>query len=299
MRPLLTILMILAKTFIFGQSLSDKYLHFKTDYYWDTTFYKSEQDFYYQINHGLITQKEYPVLQYVFTIIISDSPLVTKDSFERRGFSQYPYKYIRKGNSIYLQYFDQGKRKLQLNREYSLNPTDTANLLVEKNSLDSKDGISFAGFSTYLGKEIIEINGKQFQTFHFSENHEVSGIDATPYIKEVFLEQSSLLPIKLITTYYYDDEMRQKALYSSVTTLNSSSNSLPDYTNKTTGDLVLYENKSTVWTNQQKQAFLKMFSSDKQSFAECLLKKLDSHISFFHFEQTPYFRNLLMNKVCD
>lgn len=165
MRPFLTILSLLVTTLTLGQTLSDKYLHFRTDYYWDTTLYKSEQNYYYDLSAGKITQKEYPVLQYMFTNIISDTPLVTKDTFERRGRSDYPYKYIRKGNNIYLQYFDLGKRKLRLNKEYSLNSSDTVKWLAEKNSLDSKDGISVSGFSTYLGEETVEVNGKQFEAF--------------------------------------------------------------------------------------------------------------------------------------
>jgi hypothetical protein len=54
-------------SFTFCQSLTDKYLHFRTDYYWDTILYKSEQDFYYEIINGRIVQKEYPVLQYMFS----------------------------------------------------------------------------------------------------------------------------------------------------------------------------------------------------------------------------------------
>jgi len=255
--------------------------------------------YYYEVTNGKITQKEYPVLQYMFTKIISDTPLVTKDTFARRGWFQYPYKYVRKGNNIYLQYFDLGKRKLRLNKEYSLNRGDTVKWLADKNSLDSKDGISVGGFSTYLGEEIVEINGNQFKTYHFSEKHPVTGFDGRTYIKEVFLEQTNMLPIKFVTTYYYDDEMGQKDLYYSVTILNLSSNSLPDYTSKTTENLILYENKSTVWTNQQKKAFLEMFTSDKQPFAQCLLKKLDGHISFFHFEQNMCFKSLLMKKECE
>lgn len=299
MRPILIIISLLVTTLSFGQSLSDKYLHYKTDYYWDTTLYKSLQVYYYEVTNGKITQKEYPVLQYMFTRIISDTPLVTKDTFESRGWSGYPYKYVRKGNNIYLQYFDLGKRKLQLNKEYSLNRGDTVKWLADKNSLDSKDGISVGGFSSYIGEEIVQINGNQFKTYHFSEKHPVTGFDARSYTKEVFLEQTNLLPLKFVTTYYYDDKMRQKDLYYSVTTLNLSSNSLTDYTSKTTENLILYESKSTAWTNQQKQAYLEMFTSDEQPFARCLLKKLDGHISFFHFEQNIYYRRLVIKKDCE
>jgi hypothetical protein len=298
MRPFLTILSFLATNLIFSQSLSDKYLHFRTDYYWDTTLYKSEQDYYYDLSTGKITQKEYPVLQYMFTNVISDTPLVTKDAFERRGWSDYPYKYIRKGNNIYLQYFDLGKRKLQLNKEYSLNGCDTVKWLAEKNSLDSKDGISVGGFSTYLGEETVEVSGKQFEAFRFLEDHDQLSSHPSHYTKEVFLEKTKLIPIKFVETLY-DYKTRQRKLYSSVTLLVSSSNSLPDYTNKKTDDLVLYEDKSTQWTQQQINEFLKKFPPDKKEYAECLLKKLNGHISFYHFEQSIYFKHLIGNRGCE
>ena len=93
------------------------------------------------------------MLQYMITRIVSDTPLVTKDTFERRGGSEYPYKYVKKDNSIYLQYFDLEKRKLRIKKEYSLNRNDTVKSLADKNSLDSKDGISVGGYSTYLGEK--------------------------------------------------------------------------------------------------------------------------------------------------
>jgi hypothetical protein len=298
MRRFLTILSVLVTTVTFGQTLSDKYLHYKTDYYWDTTLYKSEQAYYYDLTSGKITEKTYPVLQYMFTNIISDSPLVTKDTFERRGWSDYPYKYVKNGNGIYLQYFDLGKRKLRLNKEYSLNQSDTVKWLADKNSLDSKDGISVSGFSIFLGEETIEINGKQFRTFRFLEDHDQFSSHPSYYTKEVFLEQKNLIPIKFVTIHY-DYKTRRKLLYSSVTVLASSGNILPDYTKKTTDDLVLYENKSTMWSERQKQVFLSMFASDMKQYAECLLKKLDGHISFYGFEQNMYFKRLVVSKECE
>ena len=191
MRPLLIILIFLVSTFSFSQNLTYKYLHFKTDYYWDTTLYKSEKVYYFENNNSQITQKEYPVLGYLFTIIISEIPLVTKDSFERREGSNHPYKYIMKRNSIFLQYSDVRRRKLKLHKEYSLSHSDTVNSLAEKHSLDSKYGISVSGFSTYLGVAKVEINGKQFNTFRFLEDHYESSSHPSYFTKEVFLDQAT------------------------------------------------------------------------------------------------------------
>lgn len=298
MRPLLTILSFLITTLTFSQSLSDKYLHYKTDYYWDTTLYKSEQDYYYEVTNGKITRKTYPVLQYMFTRIISDTPLVTKDTFRIGGWPNYPYKYVRKGKSIYLQYFDLEKKRLKLNKEYSLDMRDTVQGLAKKYILDSKNGISVGGFSTYIGEETIEINSNQFKVFRFLENHYQLSSHPSYHTEEVFLEQSTLIPIKFITTIY-DYKTIRKDLYSSVTVLVSTNNTLVDYTSKTTEDLVLYENKSTLWTEKQIQEFYSMFVSCLKEYADCLLKKLDGHISFFHFKRSVYFRSLVVSKECE
>ena len=234
----------------------------------------------------------------MFTRIISDSPLIKKDTFARGGWSDYPYKYIRKGPHIFLQYFDSGKRRLQTNKEYSLIQSDTVRWLADKNSLDSKDGISIGGFSTYLGEETITIKGKQYKTFRFLEDHKQMSSHPVYYTTEVFLEQKDLIPIRFITIHY-DYKTKRKLLYWSITELASSGNALPDYTNKTTDDLVLYENKSKIWSEQQKQEFLSMFSSDMKSYAECLLQKLDGHISFFHFERNFEFKRLVAAKECE
>lgn len=298
MRLFQTLLACLATTLIFGQSLSDKYLHFRRDSYWDTILYKSEQAYYCDLTNGKITQKDYPVLNYLFTRIISDTPFVAIDTFERLGWSRHPYKYIRKGNNIYLQYFDLGKRKLKLNREYSLDPKDTVEGLAGKSSLDSKYGISVDGFSTYLGEDTIEINGEKFKTYRFLEDHERGGSHPSYYTIEVCLDQKLLIPIKFVGKAY-DYKTKKMSLYHSITILDSSSNSLEDYSNKTTDDLILYENKNVVWSNQQKDAFLNMYASYNRQYIECLLKKLDGHISFFHFKRNHYFISLLVNKECE
>jgi hypothetical protein len=228
----------------------------------------------------------------------NDTPRVSEVTFERRELSDPPYKYVKKGNSIYLQYFDLSEQKFKLNKEYTLSRNDTVNWLADKKSLDSKDGISVGGFSTYLGQQVIEIDGHPFKTFRFLEDHDMSASHSSYYTKEVFLDQSTLIPIKFVTTQC-DYKTRKKLLYSSVTFLTSSGNALSDYTNKQTQDLVLYENKSNVWTVLQKQEFFKMFTPGMKRYADCLLNKLNGHISFYHFEQNPFFKSLVGRKECE
>jgi hypothetical protein len=295
MRNLLLIISCLLTSFSFCQSLTDKYLHYRTDYYWDGTLYKSEQDFFYENNKGKLTRKTYPVLEYFFTQIITDSPFVTRDSSTRRDHSSYPYKYIRKRNSIYLQYFDLGRKKLRLHKEYSLIISDTVKWLANKYSLDSKNGISVAGRSTYLGEEKVEVNGKTFTTFKFLEEYdEVTG----PHSIVIFLDQAALIPVKIVPGRDYPT-IPKNGLYYIVTSLASSGNTLPDYTNTKTTDLVLYENKSTTWTEKEKEYFMKMFEPGKKQYAECLLQKLDGHISFFFFRHNNYFKRLVSSNECE
>jgi hypothetical protein len=298
MRPFLTILSCLVTTFTLSQTLTDRYLHFKTDYYWDTTLYKSEQVFYFELNNGRIIQKDYPVLQYQFSTIVNEESVIKKDSFERRNFSHHPYQYIRKGEGIYLQYFDLEKQMLKLNKEYSLNLTDRVKWLTNKNTLDSKNGISVGGFSTYLGEVKIELNGKQFSVLRFLENHDEHSSHSSYSTVEVFIEKTSLIPIKFVTTLY-DYRTRRKESFSYVTALFFSSNTLPDYSDKKTENLILFENKSTVWTEKQRQEFQERFPLDQKAYSDCLLEKLDGQISYFHYEQNMYFKKLIISKECE
>ena len=298
MRPFLSILSCILTSFVFGQNLSDKYLHFKTDYYWDSILYKSEQSYYFEIKNGKIIEKNYPVLLYMFTDKISDTPFLTKDSVERSSSSIEPYKYVKKRDFIFLQYYNYEKNKHKLNKEYSLRLYDTVFDFANKNSLDSKNGISVGGASTYLGKIKIELNGKQFNTFRFLEDHDEGGSHPSYSTVEVFLEKETLIPIKFVTILY-DYKTRERKLYSYVTVLTSSGNTLPDYTNKTTEDLILFENKDVVWTEKQRQEFLKRFPPDMKFYGNCVLKKLDGQISYFNYERNMYFKKLIVSKECE
>lgn len=298
MRLFFTILFLSATLSPFCQSTADKYLHYRTDYYWDSTLYKSELKQYVELKNGFIVSHTYPVLHYVMTNIVSEEPWVTVDSFEKRSWSDHPYKYIKKGNRIYLQYFDLQKRKLRLNQEYSLAYGDTVKGLAEKNTLDSKDGISVGGYSVYLGEEVITINGKEFKTFRFREDHYRPSSHPGYYTVEVFIDQATLIPVKYIHTNF-DFWTTEKLLYSSITELNSSGNTLPDYTNTKATDLVVYENKDTRWTEKQKQVFLATFPAYEKDFAECLLKKLDGTVCFYYYTQDHYFRRLVAQDKCE
>lgn len=278
----------------YSQNLSDRFLHFKKNYFWDTSLYKSEQEFYFEIKNGKITQNYYPVLQYELSRIVSENPLVIKDSFSVHISSLPSYAYIKKGGKIYLQYFDQGQKKLQLNEEYSLNPVDTVRNLIEKGSIDGSLGPSAEGFSVYLGDTLILLNGKQFETYRFKEHHDFkeSCIDCIYHTIEVYLDKATLIPLKYIYTNY-KDRTKKMELYRIEKELFYSSSSLPDFKNKKEEDLILFENKSLIWTERQRQEFIALFPAQMKDKAESIMKELDGKISFFHFEESLEFRNLV------
>ena len=287
-------------TTTFSQTITDKYLHYRTDFFWDSTLYKSEKDYYYEVQNGQIIQKSYPVLQLLFTEVISRNPYITKDSFVREPYTYYPYKYIQKDKDIYIQYFDLQVNKIKLHREYSLNNNDTVKFLANKNSLGSKYGISVSGFSVFLGEQTIEINGKTFNTLRFLEDHYAFSSHPSYRTIEVYLEKQTLIPIKFVTTNY-EYKMRQKKLYHYVTYLESSGKVLQDYTNKKTEDLIIYEQKSKNWTEKQKTIFLNQFNSDikSQKYLHCLLELLDGKVSFYHYERTILFKSIIVNSKCN
>jgi hypothetical protein len=297
MKRFLITVNIFYSIFAFGQSLTDKYLHFQTDFYWDTVLYSSEQDFFFERSNGKLIRTAYPVLQYTFSEEVKGYPDSVIHTYERINSSQYPYKYVRKRNSIYLVYFDLGIKRSQWCKQYSLIAGDTVHSLPDKNTLDSENGITGIGSSTYLGEEKVTINGRQFDTYTFLEDQSGFG---HPYYhtQQVYLEQKTLIPVKILTNFY-NFYTREKSSYHNVTLFVDSGNSLRDYSEKMTEDLILYKNRDTIWTAKQKEEFLKWFGPDRKQYAECLLKKLDGHISFFFFNQNWYFRRLLINKECE
>jgi len=253
-------------------------------------------DGYYEVNHGWMVQREYPVWRSSFYWITQDSSLVRKEEFLKKEGASPSYSYLKKGDGIFIQYYNAKKKKKKLTRLYSLTMGDTVRCWSEGDDFNYGLGLSFYGLSTYLGQDIIEINGKKFNTFRFLELHPAMGADDVPYKVEVFLEQGTLIPIRFVIMLR-GPKMILGALYRTVITLAYSTNRFPDYSGKTDKDMVIYENENTTWTDQQKQRFLSMFP-DMKTYAECLLKKLDGHVSFFHFERSFYFKKLFASPEC-
>lgn len=289
-------------TFLSGllhsQLLTDKYLHFKKDYYWDTICYRSVHDYYYENNNrGHLVEKKYPVKEYLFSTILNNSPLVTKDSFQIKNSSAYPFRYVKKENAIYLEYYDKAKKRLQRNKEYSLLAADTVENLAEKGTLGSENGISVSGFSVYKGVKNISINNVLFSTYCFFEFHEISS-ESIFFTNEIYLEKRTLIPIKTVTVST-DKKYERKDWYSIVTNLISSSQILADYSEKTAEDMTISKNTNITWSEKQKEEFRKMFPASKQVFADCLISKLDGKISFFESKNNVQFKRIVFNKECE
>lgn len=281
-----------------SQLLTDKYLHFKTNYYWDTICYKSVQDYYYENNNrGLLVEKKYPVKEYLFSTVLIDSPLVVIDSFQIKNYSAYTYRYVKKGSVIYLEYYDKAKRRLQQNKEYSLLASDTVKNLAEKGTLESENGISVSGSSIYKGVRNISINNTSFTTYCFLEFHENSS-ESLFFTNEIYLEKKTLIPIKIITIST-DKRHERKDGFSIVSALHSSSLALADYSEKTTDDMIIFKNRNITWSEEQKEEFRKMFPASEQVFADCLISKLDGKISFFEYKNNIQFKRMIIEKECE
>jgi len=297
MRIYITLFAIFLALSSVAQSLSHTYLHYKTDLYWDTILYKTEMAFFYDRTGGSIVEKSYPMFRNLYTELVSDTPFVTKEVRECVTLSHYPYVFVRKGNGVYLRFLDLTTGRSKLHKEYSLKPFDTVKGLAEKSTLDSRSGISADGYAIFVGEEPAAINGKVFRVFHFQEWHSL-GSHAGQYTKDVYIEKRTLIPIKFITKHFNDGE-GEGDRYSTVTTLHASGNKLLDYSKQLGTDLVLYENTSTHWSQQQKEDFLSGFPGEKKAYASCLLSKLDGQIPFFNFRKNSYFIALVANGRCE
>ena len=280
-----------------AQSLTHKYLHFRSDYFWDTILYKSAFDYYYEVEQGKIRENQYPVLFYHHSELDPDSPGRKTDIFFRQPLSSSPpWQYIQKGSRIYLRCIDPNSQKLRLHLQYQLNSRDTVRGLAEIRSLDDPAGTTISGSSTYQGVETIWINGKSFKTFCFLEIFPGPGDHQSSYTRTVYLDQTRLIPLKLVRSGF--NRKGGSDLYRTVTTLVASGDTVPDYSTQKTRDLVVYENKTLTWTERQKEEFLRFFTAEQAGYAACLLEKLNGHISFFHFERSEYFMALLNGKEC-
>lgn len=296
-RQTLFILHIILAHISFSQNIKDKYLHYRTDYYWDTTLYKSEKDFYYHISNGEIVEKKYPVLRHLFTQVVNENPLQLKDSFYIDKVEYPSYKYVKKKNCIYVEFFNHYKHKKRQYKQYSLNSADSIPLM-DKNSIDDAQGITLRGYSIFQGTEKIMLRDTQYNTLKFLEIHDNLNSHPSYYTTVVFLEINSLIPVKFIYTSY-NPQTKQKAYYRHETLLNASGTILHDYSALKAKDLVLFENKSTTWTEQQKKQFMQKFLPKEKEFGECLLKMLDGNISFYGHERNEYFRSMVINKKCE
>lgn len=157
---LFIILLLLCNLSSTAQSLSDKYLHFRTDSYLDTILYKAELEYSLENSKGNLIRRA----------VIPDAP----------------YRYVRKGNAIYIRYYDHPQKKVVLRKEYSLNKADTVKQLIVKTTLGDSTGVTVEGYSVYLGEEFLMLNNKSYKAFRFIEDHFSYNSHGPGYTEEVF-----------------------------------------------------------------------------------------------------------------
>lgn len=294
-RVLLLLAYMLFAKLSWTQTFNHKYLHFTRYYYWDTLVYKTTQAFYYELNNGKIIENEYPVLEYEYTDVSNDSPFVSKDFFYKRDISHYPYRYIRKGKDIYVQYTDIKTGWEQLHKQYSLSLQDTIYKLADKSTLNNKSGISVGAYSYYLGAAAIKLGNKVIRVYRFAEDHQNTSHPGF-YKKEVFLEQETLVPVKFVITRY-DPYTRKKNLYREEIVYTSGGSVLPDYANIKAKDLVLYEDETLIWSARQQQEFLEQFSPGETRYADCMMKTLNGQVNFFKFNENLLYKKRFLDCV--
>lgn len=301
MRDTLIILFVLTTSFANSQTTKGNVYNFQTDYYWDSTLYKSTMAFNYELKNGKVHQSNYPVKIFQYSEVVTDSPLITKPVYETDNFKYEPYSYRKNKDSIFLIFFDYSKNMYSSHLNYLLNINDSVNLLLDKSSLidkQSTNGISVKGRSKYIGIRTVSVSGKPRQTYCFEENDKSLTTDLRYYfVTEVYIDTMTLVPVQFISRRFKKNDNYTN--YFSVTKVHSVTTTIPKYTFQK--ELTLYEDSSLRWTQKQREAFLKEYTRDTKSkkYITCLLEILDGQISFYDFDSKPLFKTIVTNNSCN
>lgn len=301
----LILLFILYIIFIDANSQTTKknIYNFQTDYYWDSTLYKSSLEFYYEIKKNKIYESNYPVKVYQNSKIIKDTPLKIKDIYVKDNIKYVPYFYKKIKDSISIVFFNYEKNMFITNFNYFINTNDSDTYVLDKSNLicqNSKNILSKNGKSKFLGIRTVFIKNDSIHTYCFEENHKTINEDVRfYYITEVYIDTLSLIPIQFISRQYNMKDIYTN--YFSITKINTITNSIPNY--KFQKDLILFEDKSLNWTQKQRDSFLQNYTSDTTNYENyyinCLLALLDGQVSFYNFDSSPIFKSIVSNSKCD
>ena len=297
----LIIISLLVFCFADSQTIKKTIYNFQTNYYWDSTLYKSAMTFYYELKNGKIYESNYRIKVYQYSKIIKDTPLVTKDIYYTYDSKYKPFSYKKNKDSISIVFFDYEKNRLNYHIDYILNTNDSVSSMLDKSNLinqQSKNGIYLNGKSKYLGKRTILINNNSRQTYCFEENHKTINPDILFYtIVEIYIDTASLIPVQFLSRRYNmkDDYTN----YFTITKIKSITSTIAKYSYQK--DLTLYEDNSLQWTQKQRESFLKNYSNDPKAhnYIECLLGLLDGQVSFYNFEHNPAFKLKVVRSKCD
>lgn len=301
MRHTLIIILLLTFSFANSQTAKRSIYNFQTDYYWDSTLYRSTMAFYYDLKNDKIYESNYPVKAYQYSKIIKDSPLVKKDIYYTDDFKYEPFSYKKNKDSISIVFFNYEKNKLDSHVDYILNINDSVSFMLDKSNLinkQSKNGVYINGKSKYLGIRTIFINNKPQQTYCFEENNKTLAADVRFYsITEVYIDTATLVPVQFISKRYNMKDVYTN--YFSVTKIKTITSTVPKYAFQQ--DLTLYEDKSLKWTQKQRESFLKDYANDTkaENYMKCLLNLLDGQVSFYNFDRNPIFKSIAVKSKCD
>lgn len=301
MKQTLLFLSLISCFLAYPQKANKTFYNFQTDYYWDSTLYRSEMTLYFELKGKQIIECNYPVKQYQYSTIIKDSPFIQKDFYLSDNFKYEPYSYQKNKQSISIVFFDHQKKQRSSHINYLLNPHDSVDGMLDKSMLieqQSNNGLSFSGTSKYIGKKIILVNNHPRVCYSFIENHKRDAADLQYYIiREMYLDSANLVPVQYIDrTYTYNDQYTH---YYNITKVKSITTTLPNF--KTPKDLLLYELKTLQWTAKQRAVFLSKSVNDPKGtkYLNCILNQIDGVVSFYNYEINPLFKSIVRESKCE
>lgn len=299
-RLILLIVWLLALCLAHAQKGRKAIYNFQTDYYWDSTLYKSEMAFYYELKGVDIYESHYPVKVYDYSIIKKDSPLIQEHVYHVDNFRYKPYHYKRIKDSLAIVFWDYGEKKPATHVDYILRSGDSVAWMMEKNVLvgENRGEKSLSGKTKYLGTKKLIVGGRLVDVYCFEENHRLSGVDMLYYnITEVCIDTATLIPVQFVRRKY--NRNGSYTNYFSITKINAVTSIVPRYGYE--ADLALYENKTVKWTQKQRDVFLNNTSLGENSkpYMRCLLSLLDGYVSFYNYERNPLFKQIAIHSKCD
>jgi len=282
MKTLIFISFLIINSWTIGQIESEKVYNFRTDYYYDSTVYESLWSYYVELNNNKIYKSEYPIVIDDYEEQLNDSTIIkSKRTIKKRD---EPYSYLLINDTIFIKFVHYNLNIDTLIPQFKIAKYDTIRDLLDANYFHFKSSSKWLprkGYSIYLGPENLILNNREYSCLTFKIEEKSMAIDKTINSTQiVYLENNSLLLIKVITTYF-DSKSNDLLPYHETTYLDSTSMVLPDF--KTYSDLTIWKDTSLTWNSQQKNNFINKCPQiwGDQVDCACIMKLLNGSINYY------------------